>query len=182
VKESQSPTVAEGLASLTLPSDSSDRPRSKSSPHINNMSLDGSPKDALSTSAHAASAVPGSARKGRFTVTTGGSSSSAPPSPMKPQTPVQDINQPHPLSNGPVLLTSDLISPTAAASAGQSDAEGSHLSSLGIAMEHSKSSISYNSTAVPSSVKKPKSRFTVKTISLEGTHLPLHLSSADLLS
>jgi hypothetical protein len=161
----------EGISPLSLSSlsESSDRPRSKSSPHINNVALSGSPKDALSTSA--ATSVTGSARKGRFTVTTGGSSS-APPSPMKPQTPVQESSQSQPLFNGPVLFTSEIISPPAT-TAGQSDPEGGHPTSVGIAMDHVKSAPPHNSAAVPSSVKKPKSRFTVKTISLEVTFLLL---------
>jgi hypothetical protein len=162
-----------------------DRPRSKSSPHldIGNASL---PKEYLSTStsASALNTLPNtgsgsSARKGRFTVTMGGQNS-APPSPMKPQTPHQEqgMNTPNPLPNSAtspaIQLPSDPL-PTAVLVTVSNQLEPGHKqleeetsgrqTPVGIALENK------GSTSVPltqsSSVKKPKSRFTVKTISLE---------------
>ena len=161
-KESQISALGEVISSLSLPVDSSDRLRSKSSPHLNLVPHTDIPKE-----------TSGSARKGRFTVTTGGSS--GPLSPGKAPTPVQEIGHTHPPSNGPVLVTSEIISPSAAAGTpnGHGDQDGGH-SSVGIAMEQVKSATSNNSAAAPSSVKKPKSRFTVKTISLEVILLFLH--------
>lgn len=156
--------------------DGPERPRSKSSPHLNSSlpltTQVHSSKDQLSTSisSHSLNTISnnsnnGSAKKGRFTVTTGGVNQVS-ANLMKVTTEVSH----NPLSNGPVQFTSDILSST---QAGLSTSESKSVdekvdvdshTSVGIALE------AKGNHVVSSAVKKPKSRFTVKTISLEVFH------------
>jgi hypothetical protein len=174
----------------------SDRPRSKSSPHldIGNASIS---KDMLptSTSSSSLNTLPNSsAKKGRFTVTMG-VQNSAPPSPMKPQAQITNQEQlvnapsnPQPHSASSPLVHCDALPPAGAAQQPASSNQGESVhkhqeeasgrqTPVGIALEN-------KTQTTQSSMKKSKSRFTVKTISLEvrrGLPLSIHFVSLDHL-
>lgn len=152
--------MEENLVKETMPNldkannEGSDRPRSKSSPQLNN----GAPVVTNSTN--------GSSKKGRFTVTTAGVNSNS-SSPSKSQNLTQEFPiNPHPLSNGPVQFTSEIMSSTQFGLSSEARPHDEKIdvdshASVGIALELK------GNNQTPSAAKKPKSRFTVKTISLE---------------